>query len=74
MKYKVFFVFVFQCHYLSIYYTSCFWNHCTTLTIDIHSSARIAKARVTIPDRLVSSMKMKWLCHTRPFVFVSTGR
>ena len=41
--------------YLSIYYTSCFYNHYTALTMDTPSSARVATARLTILDRLVPS-------------------
>ena len=39
--------------YLSIYYTSCFYNHYAALTIDAPSSARVATARFKILDRLV---------------------
>ena len=45
--------------YLSIYYTSCFWNHYTALMIDTLRSVRLAKARLTILDRLFHCLMSK---------------
>ena len=47
--------------YLSICYTSCFYNHYTAPTMDTPSSPRVATARLTILDRLAAT-----ICHYSP--------
>ena len=85
MKYKPFFS---QCdnschdlslrhEYLSIYNTSCFFNHYTALMIDILNGARVATARLTILDdkmfsssliihkektKEITTVKEVWIC------------
>lgn len=45
--------------YLSIYYTSCFYNHYTVLMIYTLCSAQVATARLTILELLVSLVIFK---------------